>query len=297
VREPSVYILGVQKCGTTTVADVLAAQPEIFVPSIKETYFFCDEEHFAKGTDWYIREFYSPGATADARLYCDATPFYLASPQAMKRIARHIDESARFIVCLRDPVARAYSAYWHQCRLGNEPLSFEAALDAEPVRVAESRAAQGRWWRHAYVEVGHYGSQLERAFELLGRDRFLVLNETDLRDIAGLQSRLRAFLQLPARDDLPSVDRSNSAAMPRSTLLRSLITRRNPLKRVAQILLPRELRSAWGRKLMRLNQKSVEYPPMREETRDTLEAHFTQELAKLESLGISVPTTWRTERT
>ena len=58
--KPSVFVLGAQKCGTTTVADMLAAQPEVFVPSVKETYFFCDEELWAKGQDWYSDDTTTP---------------------------------------------------------------------------------------------------------------------------------------------------------------------------------------------------------------------------------------------
>jgi hypothetical protein len=292
VREPSIFVLGVQKCGTTTVADLLSEQPEIFIPSIKETYFFCDESSFSKGIDWYLSEFYSPISTGAARLFCDATPFYLASSEAMERIARYTDDSARFVVCLRDPVHRAYSAYWHQRRLGNESLAFEEALAVEQERIAHARSIGGRWWRHAYVEVGHYGAHLKRAFDLLGRERLLVLNEADLQDLAALQGRLRAFLDLPERVEVPAVDRSNGAAMPRSRFLQSLITQRSPLKRLAQAVVPRELRTALGRKLLGLNLRAVNYPPMQEGTKALLRVQFTADLAKLEGLGIRVPATW-----
>lgn len=291
--KPSVFVLGVQKCGTTTVADLLARQPEVFVPSIKETYFFCDESHYARGEDWYQSEFYSPRATKSASLFCDATPFYMASLEALDRIASFADASARYIVCLREPVSRAYSAYWHQCRLGNEPLNFEAALAAESCRIAAARADRGRWWRHAYVEVGHYGAHLEQAFDRLGQSNFLILTEDNLSNMEELQATLRSFLDLPERNEKPCLERSNAASMPRFAFLQDLVIRDNPIKRIASALIPRELRTSIGNSLLNANQKAFRYPPMDLETQRTLRAHFAGDLAKLEALGIAIPKSWR----
>lgn len=288
MAEPSVFVIGAQKCGTTTVADILAAQPEIFVPSIKETYFFCDEALWAKGLDWYRGEFYSPSATGQKRIFCDATPFYLASRDAIDRLAAYANADTRFIAVLRDPVSRAYSAYWHQRRLGNEPLSFEDALDAEPERIARARATGARWWRHAYVEVGRYAVQLAHAHDRLGRDRMLVLTRADLSDVGALQERLRRHIDLrPIEGSLDAPVRSNSAAMPRSQTLHRMITGRNPLKSVARAMLPRELRTRIGRRILAGNLQPARYPPMQPETRARLEAVFASDIAALEALGVA----------
>ncbi|WP_424930553.1 sulfotransferase family protein [Amaricoccus tamworthensis] len=296
MTEPSVFVLGAQKCGTTTVADLLAAQPEIFVPSVKETYFFCDEELWARGVDWYRSEFYRPSATGEARIFCDATPFYLASAEAIDRLAGNSGADARFIVTLRDPVKRAYSAYWHQKRLGNEPLSFEDALDAEPGRVRAARAENGRWWRHAYVGVGRYASQLDHAFEVLGRDRILVLLPEDLEDVPALQERLREFVGLcPANGNGKSVSglHSNSSAMPRSQALHRLVTGKNPLKSVVRTLVPREMRSRVGRKILAVNLKPGQYPPIDAAALDRLRRLFEPDIERLASMGLTGAITWK----
>lgn len=287
MADPSVFVLGAQKSGTTTVADLLAAQPEIFVPSIKETYFFCDETLWAKGTDWFRQEFYATAAARNAQVTCDATPFYLASPAALDRLATFAGPDARFVAVLRDPVTRAYSAYWHQRRLGNEDLSFEAALEAEPARIAAAHERGGRWWRHAYAEVGRYAGQLDLAFDRLGRDRFLILGQSDLRDTQALERRLRAHVGLPPRD-APAADprRANSAAMPRSLAVQKFVTGRNPVKTVARQILPREWRTRIGRTILKSNLKAQDYPPMRPETRARLQETFAPDIAALGVLGV-----------
>ncbi len=292
--KPSVFVLGAQKCGTTTVADMLAAQPEVFVPSVKETYFFCDEELWAKGQDWYSDEYYNASATGSHRLLCDATPFYLASREAIDRLADYADPDARFIVTLRNPVDRAYSAYWHQRRLGNEPMTFEESLDAEPERIAKARAAKERWWRHAYVEVGRYAGQLEHAFDKLGREKVLVLMNSELRDAAGLNQRLRAHLDLPESNAAPVAEtHSNQSAMPRSATLHKLVTGKNPLKSAVRALIPRELRTRIGRGILQRNLKAEQYPPMPDETRSRLEALFASEIDALAAMGVTGASAWK----
>lgn len=292
MRKPSLFILGVQKCGTTTVADLLAQQPEIFVPSVKETYFFCDESYYAKGEEWYLKEFYASKFTRSALYLCDATPFYLASEQAIQRLRQYTANDARYIVCLRDPVARAYSAYWHQRRLGNEPLDFESALACEEERITQAKANGGRWWRHAYFEVGRYGSQLERAFSQLGRERFLILMEQDLQDLDQLQQRLRTWLGLPQRSASVRIHRANVSSLPRSVLIQKLITRRNPLKSLIRMILPREIRSYLGRQLLNINLRPYSYPVMKEQTRLMLYRRYADEYAILDHLGIALPPSW-----
>ncbi|EMB15681.1 sulfotransferase family protein [Rhodopirellula europaea] len=292
MRDPSVFVLGAQKCGTTTVADLLAEQPEVFVPSIKETYFFCDPARFELGTDWYRSEFYAVKAFGAAKLLCDATPFYLASSCAIDRLANFNPGSGRYIVCLRDPVDRAYSAYWHQQRLGNETLDFEQALASESERVSLARERGQRWWRHAYVEVGMFGSQLRYAFERLGRENFLILTSEDLRDIAEVQIRIRAFLGLPRREGLPSSKRSNASGRPRSRFLQDAVNRPSIAKRFIRKVVPRELRSSIGRNLLELNLKPFRYPPMNERTRGELRSRFKSDLYELQAHGVMVPQSW-----
>ena len=296
MNKPSVFLLGVQKSGTTAIAGMLAEHSEIFVPSVKETYFFIDESLNSRGESWYLSEYYSRNSVGNARFLCDATPFYLCSEEAMKRVASFSDPDARFIVCLRDPVKRAYSAYWHQRRLGNETADFKVALDIEADRIAEAKASGGRWWRHAYAEVGLYGKHLELAFSIFGRERILVLNENDLADSALLKSKLHSFIGLTKEFGAPPISRTNKSVMPRSRLMQGLVNGQNPLKRTIRFFLPRQIRSALGKKILKANVKAFDYPPMADDAREFLNKIFADDLVCLRALGVDVPSKWTEQR-
>jgi hypothetical protein len=286
MRTANLFILGVQKCGTTSLATHLNSHPDIFVPSVKETYHFCLDSSFARGNDWFEKEFYSPKAAEAATYRVDATPFYLVSEVVLKRIADYCGPEARFMAILRDPVSRAVSAYRHQVRLGHEKLSLNDALDAEPERIARMRDAGDRWWRHAYVAVGKYGEQLERAFDLLGRERILILSQTALQDVAGLNGRISAFLGLSRPLTSLRIPLENQAPMPRSRLIRSLITTQNPIKSLAQSVVPREMRSRIGGAINTRNAKPAKILDVSLGIRMRLAAAFAADRERLARLGI-----------
>ena len=83
---------------------------------------------------------------------------------------------------LRDPVVRAWS-HWSLARaLHKEPLSFEDAIEAEPERMQQASDpalaetdGTTRYRRISYLARGDYAPQLTRWFDVVGRERVLVL--------------------------------------------------------------------------------------------------------------------------
>src|SRR2546423_14540168 len=85
----------------------------------------------------------------------------------------------KFIVILRNPIERAFSQWNMQRTRGIEPFDFLDAVAAEPRRIAESAPKQLR--KFSYVDRGRYAEQLERAFRLFPRERFLVIKYEEFR--------------------------------------------------------------------------------------------------------------------
>jgi hypothetical protein len=116
-------ILGGQRCGTTWIYSKLNEHPDVFMPSVKEIHFFNVENNYRKGLDYY-RTFFETNSTH--QLLGEATPDYLCHEKCPERI-HEIFPEIRFIVLLRDPVDRAYSAFWmFRDYFGNIP--FEQAI-------------------------------------------------------------------------------------------------------------------------------------------------------------------------
>jgi hypothetical protein len=175
---PNAIIIGAQKAGTTYLFDLLAEHPEISVPFRKEVHFF--DLRYGRGLGWYRAWF--PRKSLAQRVVLEASPFYMVHPRCPERIKAHLP-NARLIAILRDPVSRAYSGYQHQCRRGNEKLSFAEALLAEKERTASDRQHVDDV-RHrlkalrvySYRERGVYHEQLSRYLACFPRESLLVIS-------------------------------------------------------------------------------------------------------------------------
>jgi hypothetical protein len=176
-----VIVLGAQRGGTTSLYRWLAAHPGVHAPLEKETQFFTTE--WARGLDWYRCHF---GLAGTGLKNFEASPYYLYHPCAPARAAS-IVPNARLIALLRDPAARAWSHYHHNCTLGLETLPFEDAIAVEEQRLAgeaERLEADPTYvsfaHRHySYLDRGRYGPQIARWRAVTG-DNLLVLRSEDL---------------------------------------------------------------------------------------------------------------------
>src|SRR5690606_23224629 len=173
---PDALVIGAQRCGTTSLYHGLAQHPGVARAKKKEVHYF--DLNYHRGLTWYQKQF----ERRRAKLNFEASPYYIFHPKAPERVAAALPD-AKIIVILRDPVARAYSHYWHERRLGHETLSFADAIEAEAERLAgESRKLledDGYYsFNHqhfSYVARGCYARQLMRWLQYFPRTRFLFV--------------------------------------------------------------------------------------------------------------------------
>ncbi len=176
---PGFLVIGTQRGGTTSLFDALSGHPAIAPTFRKEVHFF--DASYERGNGWYRAHFpLHVTATRRRRLAGEATPYYLFHPDVPQRVKQTLPQ-ARFLVLLRDPVARAISHHAREVRLGREPLHLEAAIVAEPERLgSEGGRFEGVHHRfHSYLMRGRYAEQLERWFDAFPPDRFLILRSED----------------------------------------------------------------------------------------------------------------------
>jgi hypothetical protein len=103
-----IFIPGVAKSGTTTLFEMLSRHPELSPSRFKEPLFFNqDPQVISQNKQWYISLFPSL-----ADLPMEASSLYAYSDSAFSQILTHI-KRPKFIIILRDPALRAFSAYQH----------------------------------------------------------------------------------------------------------------------------------------------------------------------------------------
>jgi hypothetical protein len=268
-RALDLVIVGAQKAGTTSLKEYLGQHPEVSTHREREMTYFVSDREFAEG---YAAAFerYFPAVDGATRCLLAKSVGIMFHPPALERLAAH-DRAVKAIAVLRNPVDRAYSAFWFCRRLGWEKEeSFEAGLAAEPARAITPDS-----FRHtAYVGRGEYASQIERLYARLGRDRVGVILFEDL--VANPAEVCRAVFEFAgvAPDFTPDhTPRENRAGDARSPMLARALANEG-LKRVIRAALPQRLRRALKERLRALNDAPFMPPPMDPATRARLIATF-----------------------
>jgi hypothetical protein len=178
---PNFLYIGTSKAGSTWLFNTLAIHPDVYLASTKGLYYF--DAHFAHGQEWYLGHFASTG---DRTAVGEISHSYLSSPEAPARISE-VNPEMRLLVCLREPVDRAFSDYLDLVKNGQYDGSFEDALERFP----------------RLVDRGRYATHLRRYLDRFPREQLLVQLFDDLReDAQGYADEVFAFLGV-SRLELP----------------------------------------------------------------------------------------------
>jgi hypothetical protein len=131
LKYPLFIIGGTQKSGTTVLAGYLAHHPNISFAARKELHFFDKTTNYKEGLSHYLSDFKTNNNTL---IMGEATPFYLASRKACKRIADSFPD-VKMIVLLREPASRAYSEYQMKVRRVKEQYYFYGLVEHYQKRI------------------------------------------------------------------------------------------------------------------------------------------------------------------
>ncbi|KAK7075998.1 hypothetical protein SK128_024883, partial [Halocaridina rubra] len=105
-RLPQALIIGVRKCGTRALLEMLNLHPRVRKNG-KEMHFFDVDERYANGIDWYRKKMpYS----FDNQVTVEKTPSYFISREAPARV-HAMNESTRLLLIVREPAIRVLSDY------------------------------------------------------------------------------------------------------------------------------------------------------------------------------------------
>jgi hypothetical protein len=175
---PDFVSVGMQKSGTSWLADVVAQHPGVLMRA-KQIDFFI--RHFHKGYPWYNHWF----REKNGRMAGEFSPSYIISPRpdpshkeffpkwnprrtllfwrkqpsARDELKTHYP-GVRVFAIFRDPADRAWSAYWSRRRrkerLGKRIVSFDEmwAGDGRWIRTRGLYADHLAHWREAFPDLG-----------------------------------------------------------------------------------------------------------------------------------------------
>jgi len=240
------FIIGAQKAGTTSLYDWMGQHPDISAPEeIKDYHFVTHEVKFSKGWNSLVL-FYEPQKVVKIHA---AVNYLYFNKTAAHRINKY-NPNAKIIVCLRNPVIRAISAYKYFVRTARENCSFKEALNRE----LKGRVLDEKLSDHTYLEHGKYIKQIEGFLEYFDRKQlhFLIFEELiDEGKRDSLMVKLFQFLDIDPEFEVSYTHR-NKSGKPKSALLNRLIRKNYSLKTFKN-LIPFSIRKKIGIKLKEIN--------------------------------------------
>ena len=192
-QAPDFIIIGVGKCGTTSLYNYLGYHPQILLPNKKELRFF--DKNFAYGYEWYLAQF--PAITDSLDLLTgEASPAYFFSPnvpQRLKNFAPHV----KLIVMLRNPVERSISSYYQQKKTGRNHKTLEEAIKEEIQRL-EQQTETELSYQGSLLSQSLYYYKLKRWMKIFPKQQFLILKSEDFfSNTNQSMQEVFAFLDLP----------------------------------------------------------------------------------------------------
>lgn len=178
---------GFSKCGTTTLCALLAQHPQIYIPEIKEPWYFSADD-FEKRSRQYWCHF---APAREGQLLGEGSVSYSGYEHEDVSIARIMDNNpaCRFIFIARNPLRRIESSYREMHHSGvkfgiNAPYSLAENLETFPQMIKDSCYHQ---------RIGKY-------VDRFGAESILVLFLEDLR-VAPQRELARCFRHLGVDED------------------------------------------------------------------------------------------------
>lgn len=283
---PNFLIIGAQKSGTTTLAEVLDRHPEVSLSRPKEPHYLAygDRQNMVPYPDpvsntrvpaTTLKEYRECFVgTGGAKARGEASPSTMPVPRALGRAVALLGKP-KVIAILRQPAERAYSNYMHVVSRHGEPCrTFAEAVAAEGGRIS---AGWGALWH--YVAKGFYHRQLLPWVEAVGTGNVKVVLFEDLRSApAALYREVFEFLEVDPDFEVGESRRSNVTRVPANRVAERVIRMFRPVARGPLAVLPEK----WVR---RLKVALTSRPPgIGPEIRARLTDGYREDILKLEEM-------------
>lgn len=274
-------IVGAQKAGTSSLLRYLAQHPQICTHWQPEMNYFVDEKEYKKKFSVALSRYF-PCNNETTKVLVAKSVGILDSAKYIQRIY-DFNPNMQIVISLRNPIDRAYSAYWFARRKGWENIqNFEEALKTGPERFA------GQWPREqecSYLERGIYVRPIKTIFSFFPRSQVhIYLLEEMKENLIKVCQELYKLCNLES-DFVPEASqRHNLATEARSEYLAYLISNAKPLKNILRHTFPTNVTDSLKHSLQRWNQKQVDLPVMKDETRARLVEFYRPHNSELSQL-------------
>ena len=286
---PDFLLAGSAKCGTTTIFQYLQRQSSVFLPELKEPFYFSfgnekptyTDARFNSKVIWKTEEYIALFKNAKtSQLIGDASTSYLYTAektiQNVKSLYKEKASDLKIIVILRNPAERAFSHYTHLIRNGIEKLEFSEAITPQNI---EQRSKE--MWGFDYTGYGLYGAQME-VFKNFFK-HILILDYEELAQPNQMMEKIYTFLDIKNPVKVEEKIEANPSGVPKSKFVTALI-RSKRFKKIIKQITPSKALPIFQKMKDSLLKKSIVKPKISEQDNHYLREFFRKDIEKLERI-------------
>src|SRR5215831_16188521 len=252
---PNFLVGGPPKCASTSLNFYLKQHPEIFMSPVKQTKFFSLD--YEKGIDFYLQTYFS--GVANEKMVGEATPTYFLLPFVVERI-KNFNPDMKIILCLRDPVERAFSGWSMRMNNGTEDLPFREAIK-ENIRQRETLTFIGEegakhWYTdqkrnnrqddagyRTYIQGSMYAFNLKNYYQCFHPSRIKVIFLDGLKkDLHGTMKEIFTFLSVDPEYKIQNTEQKNTYKKSKIKLLEPVLGKNKKLSKMLSGMMPKSFK-------------------------------------------------------
>lgn len=293
--ENAFFILGAARSATASTFNYLNQHDDICGSSTKEPNYF--QFGFDSSVETYIKKHFQ--SYAGEQYTIEAAHRNMFYPFVAKNIYG-LFPNAKFIVILRDPVARTFSHYWFYYARGVEKLSFEEAIlhDLERIEngplfsteraTIEYKEKHGvgehEHYYRTYVDSSYYYDQIAIYLEEFSLDQFLFLKFEDVvGDMASALKKMQTFLGVSEHKTMVALNTTNRSRTIVGQGVIDFFSTRLPLRSYVPAVLKKQLIPV-VETFENAFSKKTPVAPIKPFVRRFLNLHFKEKNAQLDTI-------------
>ncbi len=176
MEKPNLFIIGAPKCATTFLYKTLTKDKNFFFPKIKELNYFSYSELLNKS---YYHEYKIKTKTKylsffknrNEKYLVDSSVSYFSNLSSHQKIFK-FNNNAKIILMYRDPIARSFSHYKMDVRMGYANQNFLYYLDKK----------KNPLFYNQYILNSLYGRTLSNLLLYFKSEDIILINQANLKN-------------------------------------------------------------------------------------------------------------------
>jgi hypothetical protein len=154
--------MGPTKTATTWLYEAVSEHPKIQTPKNDSIHYF--DINYHRGEKWYKEKY---DDIDNGKITMEFTPSYIWCEESHKRIKKDLDDP-KLVVCIRNPIKRSFSHYWHEKKKKRYNYDFEECVSHYDLF-------------QNWIEGSMYGKHLSRLAETFSVDSIHFMNFNNLK--------------------------------------------------------------------------------------------------------------------